>query len=119
MQKQFFGALAILLSGCASAPPPPAPLPYHFSLGDISDARPSVENGGTDPLYDVLPFDASAIGMAFVADLPYSVYGAREATLHLKVTHYQATSDTDRSYAISIAMEGYADDDSARTRQIA
>jgi hypothetical protein len=107
------------LWGCATTPPPATPLPYHFTLADISDARPSVENGGTDPLYDAYPYDAQAIALGFTGNLPYSIYGAREARLHLKVTHYQATADGTGSYAMSIAMEGYADDDSTNTRQMA
>jgi hypothetical protein len=107
-----------LLAGC-TPPPPPAPLPFHFTLADIADARPSPENGGTDPLYDAYPYDAQAIALNFMSNLNYSVYGARQAKLHLKVTHYEATSDGTGAYAVSIALEGYAEDDSSKPRPFA
>src|SRR5436853_97251 len=111
MKKQLGYGVVVgaLLAGC-TPPPPPAPLPFHFVLADISDARPTPENGGTDPLYDVYPFDSQAIALNFMSNLNYSVYGARQAKLHLKVSHYQATNDGTGSYAVSIALEGYAED---------
>ncbi|HEX2859488.1 MAG TPA: lipoprotein [Alphaproteobacteria bacterium] len=117
MKKTITAALLLAtLAGCAP-PPPPTPLPYRFVLADITDGRLTPEQGGTDPLYDMYPFDTQAIAMSFSNNLVAPVFGAREAKLHLKVTHYQATT-SDGSWAVSIAMEGYAQDDSARPRTI-
>jgi hypothetical protein len=117
MQKVLF-ALALLLAGCATQPP--TPLPYHFVLADVADARPAVRDGGTDPLFDVYPLSTTAVGLGVINSLPYSLYGAREARLHLKVTHYQATSDQNGAYALSIGLEGTAEEtDSTKPQVIA
>lgn len=117
MKKNLAALLALaVLAGCAT-PPPPAPLPYHFTLADISDGRLTPEQGGPDPLFEAYPFDAQAIALSFTNNLAAPVYSAREAQLHLKVTHYQATT-SDGGWAISMAMEGYAVDDSPKPRTV-
>lgn len=90
--------VAALLAAC-SPPKQVDPLPYRFSIGGFSDAR-TAENKSTMTPF---PFRQAAFFKELRSQMPYTVFGSEEASLHLSLTHYEATT-FQNSFALSMVF---------------
>lgn len=74
-------------------------MPYRFAIGSFSDGRSAQNKGMASPH----PFRQAAFFQELRDQMPYTVFGSEDASLHLTLTHYEATS-YNGSYALSMVF---------------
>ena len=93
-------AVVSLLTAACVPPPEPMPLPYRFSIGRFDDKRSADQFGQPAPYQFSQPVFLQELRCA----MPYILCGGGDASLHLALTHFEATK-FENSHALSLPFQ--------------